>query len=179
MMADISLPDLETRIAILRSKCQERKIDLSPDVLEYIASRIKRNIRELEGALNILVAYKKLNNAKPDLKTTKSLLKNLTSSKNKVVSTKRIIECVSSFYDLKEKELLSKSRKKEIVVPRQIAMYLMREELKASFPCIGRKIGGKDHTTAIHSYEKIKEMVEKDENVSEEINLIKQRILYG
>jgi chromosomal replication initiator protein len=179
MIADISLPDLETRIAILKSKCQEKKIDVPEKTLNYIASNIKRNIRELEGSLNILAAYQKLNNLPPDVKTVKSLLKNLISSPNRIVSAKKIVHSVSNFYDLKEKELISTSRKKEIVKPRQIAMYLLREELKASFPFIGRKLGGKDHTTAIHAYEKIQKEVEKNESLAEEIELIKQRILCG
>ena len=179
MIADISLPDLETRIAILKSKCQEKKTDFSEETLNYIASSIKQNIRELEGALNILIAYQKLNNFQPDLKTIKSLLKNLTSTQNKIVNAKRIIHSVANFYDLREKDLISISRKKEIVFPRQIAMYLLRKELKASFPFIGRKLGGKDHTTAIYAYEKIVKEIEKNESLGEEIRLIRQRILYG
>ena len=179
MMADISLPVLETRIAILKSKCQERKMDFSEETLNYIASHIKQNIRELEGALNILIAYQRLNNFQPDLKTVKFLLKNLTSTQNKIVNAKRIINSVATFYDLREKDIISVSRKKEIVFPRQIAMYLLRKELKASFPFIGRKFGGKDHTTAIYAYEKIVKEIEKNENLGEEIRLIKQRILYG
>jgi len=155
MIADISLPDFETRIAILKAKCQERKTNFPGETLDYIASNIKKNIRELEGALNILVAYQKLNNSLPDFKTVKSLLNNLISSPAKVINAKKIIKAVSEFYDLKEKDLISSSRKKEIVKPRQIAMYLLREELKGSFPFIGRKLGGKDHTTAIHAYKKI------------------------
>ena len=180
MIADISFPDTETRIAILKSKCQERKVDFPEETLGYIASSIRRNIRELEGALNILIAYQRLNAVLPDLKTVKSLLKNLTSSQNKTINAKRIIQSVAIFYDLKEKEILSKSRKKEIVNPRQIAMYLLRKELKASFPFIGRKLGGKDHTTAIHAFEKIKRKVEtNEEGLEDEIELIRQRILYG
>ena len=177
MIADISLPDFETRMAILKSKCQERSVSFPEENLNYIASKIQRNIRELEGALNILIAYQKLNNSIPDIKTTKSLLKDLTSSPAKIVSAKKIIKAVIDFYDLKEKELFSSSRKKEIVKPRQIAMYLLREELKSSFPFIGRKLGGKDHTTAIHAFEKISRELEKDDNLLEEINLIKQRVL--
>lgn len=179
MIADISYPDLETRMAILKSKCQERKIEFSEEVLNYIATSIERNIRELEGALNILIAHQNLNNNLPDLKTIKSLLKDLISSPNKIVSVKKIIKAVIEFYDLKERDIISESRKKEIVRPRQIAMYLLREELKSSFPFIGRKFGGKDHTTAIHAYEKIAKEVGKNENLGEEINLIKQRIISG
>lgn len=177
MIADISFPDLETRIAILKAKCQERKINFPEEILDYIASNIQRNIRELEGALNILIAYQKLNSSLPELKTVKSLLNNLISSPVRVVNAKKIIKTVSEFYDLKEKDLTSSSRKKEIVKPRHIAMYLLREELKGSFPFIGRKLGSKDHTTAIHAYKKISKELDQNEGLLEEINLIKQRVL--
>ncbi len=177
MIADISFPDTETRIAILKSKCQEKEIDISDDVLNFIASKVQRNIRELEGALNILIAYQKLNNSAADLKITKSLLRNLTSSPSHTINAKKIIQTVAEFYDLKEKDMLSKSRKKEIVKPRQIAMFLLRQELKASFPFIGRRLGGKDHTTAIYAYEKIMKEVNKSESLDEEIELIKQRLM--
>ncbi len=177
MIADISFPDLETRIAILKSKCQEREVDISDEILNYISSKVQRNIRELEGALNILIAYQKLNNNPPNLKIAKTLLKNLTSSPSRTVNAKKIIQTVAAFYDLKEKDLMSTSRKKEIVRPRQIAMFLLRQELKASFPFIGRRFGGKDHTTAIYAYEKILKEVDKNESLDEEIGLIKQRLL--
>jgi len=133
--------------------------------------------RDLEGALNRLAAYQKLQNLTPDIEITKSLLKNLVTPPPKIASPKQIIQTVASFYDLREKEIISVSRKKEIVKPRQVAMYLLREELKSSFPFIGRKFGGKDHTTAIHAYEKISKDIERDNNLSDEIALIKQRIV--
>ena len=176
MIADISYPDYESRIAILKAKCLERKSELPEEIINYIASNIQRNIRELEGALNRLTAYQKLQNLSPNLEVAKSLLKNLIMAPNKTITAKKIIEAVAHFYDLKEKEILSPSRKKEIVRPRQIAMYLLREELKGSFPFIGRKLGGKDHTTAIHAYAKIVSEVGKNESLEEEINLIRQRI---
>ena len=179
MIADISYPDYETRIAILKAKCLERKTEFSEEVLGYIATNIQRNIRELEGALNRLIAYQKLNNRSPDLETTKTLLKNLILAPSKVVSAKKIIQAVAEFYDLKEKEILSLSRKKEIVKPRQIAMFLLREELKSSFPFIGRRFSGKDHTTAIYAYGKIVKEVEKSEQLREELDLIRQRIFSG
>ena len=179
MIADIGYPDYETRIAILKAKCLERKTDFPEEVLGYIASNIQRNIRELEGALNRLIAYQKLNNRPPDLETAKTLLKNLILAPSKVVSAKKIIQAVAAFYDLKEREILSSSRKKEIVKPRQVAMYLLREELKSSFPFIGRRFGGKDHTTAIHAYGKVARELEKNDQLGEELNLIKQRILSG
>ncbi len=179
MIADITFPDFETRMAILKTKCQERKIEFSEEVLNYIASAIQKNIRKLEGALNILIAHQNLQGSPPDLKTAKSLLKDLTSSLTRAITPKEVIKTVAEFYDLKEKDLLSPSRKKEVVKPRQIAMYLLREELKSSFPFIGRKFGGKDHTTAIYAYEKISKELEKDENMREEIVLIKQRFISG
>lgn len=179
MIADITFPDFETRIAILKAKCQEKKIEFSNEILEYIASNIQRNIRKLEGALNVLVAHQRLQGKAIDLKTAKTLLKDFTSSTIKVVNAKEIIKAVTEFYDLKEKELFSPSRKKEIVKPRQVAMFLMREVLKSSFPFIGRKFGGKDHTTAIHACEKISKELEINEELREEINLIKQRFISG
>jgi chromosomal replication initiator protein len=177
MIADISCPDFETRVAILKTKSQEKKAEFSDEILNYIASNIQRNIRELEGALNRLIAYQKLQNQIPDIEIAKSLLKNLIAPPPKIASPRQIIQTVASFYDLREKEILSISRKKEIVKPRQVAMYLLREELKSSFPFIGRRFGGKDHTTAIHAYEKISKEIEKDNNLSDEINLIKQRVI--
>jgi len=176
MIADIGLPDFETRIAILKNKSQERKIELKKEILEYIASNIKKNIREMEGALNRIMAYQRLNHSLPNLEVTKNLLKNFILSPSKVTNYKRIIQAVAEFYDLKEKEILSSTRKKEIVKPRQIAMYLLRNELKTSFPFIGKKFGGKDHTTAIYACEKIKKELKEDSKLSNELELIKERI---
>ena len=179
MIADISYPDYETRTAILKVKSQERKIELPEEVLNYIAVNIQKNIRELEGALNRLSAYQKLQNQIPDIEIAKSLLKNIILSPAKIATPKKILQTVAEFYDLKEKDLLSSSRRREVVKPRQIAMYLLREDLKSSYPFIGRKFGGKDHTTAIHSYEKIVKEIEGDENLNDEIGLIRQRIFSG
>lgn len=177
MIADISIPDFETRIAILKMKAQEKKADFSKEIYQYIASVVQRNIRELEGALNRLIFYQKLNKQELDIEMVKALLKNLLSSPARVITPKKIIQIVAAFYDLKEKDLLSASRKKEIVKPRQITMYLLRNELKNSFPFIGRKLGGKDHTTAIHSYKKISKEIEKDKRLEEEIGLIKEQLV--
>ena len=176
MIGDIGYPDYETRVAILKVKSQERGVSFSEEILDYIASNIQRNIRELEGALNRVVAYQKINNQNPTLEITKSLLRSLFLSPNKVANPRKIIQTVAEFYDLKEREILSNSRKKEIVKPRQVAMFLLREVLKGSYPFIGRKFGGKDHTTAIHSCEKIQKELENDEGLSNEVELIKQRI---
>jgi chromosomal replication initiator protein len=176
MIADIGLPDFETRVAILKIKSQEKNYSFSDEILEYIAANIQTNIRELEGALNRLSAYQKLNNQTPTLEIAKTLLKSVVFAPKKIATPEKVIKAVSIFYDLKEKEILEVSRKKEIVKPRQVAMYLLREELKSSFPFIGRKFGGKDHTTAIHGYNKIKREITSNENLSEEISLIKEQI---
>src|SRR3989338_4809135 len=133
MIADISIPDTETRIAILKAKSREKNINPSNEVVEYIASNIQRNIRELEGALNRVVAYQTLNNKTPDIEITKTLLKNIIFSPKKITNPENIIKTVASFYDLKESDLIDVSRKKEIVKPRQVAMFLLRNELKNSF----------------------------------------------
>ncbi len=176
MITDISLPDFETRLAILKIKIQEKKINISQEVLEYISSNIKRNIRELEGALNKLIIYQKINDKPVNIDIAKSLLKNSVLNSVKVVTPQKILKAVLEFYDLKEKELFSASRRKEIMKPRQIAMYIFREELKNSFPSIGRKFNGKDHTTVIHAYNKISQEIKDNQKTEEEINLIKQRI---
>jgi len=179
MIADISCPDFETRVAILKIKAQEKNLELEEDIYQYIATVIKKNIRELQGALNRLIMYQKLNNRKPNLEITKTLFKDILSSPSKIITPKKIIQVVADFYDLKEKDLLTTSRKKEIVKPRQVAMFLLREELKNSFPFIGRRFNGKDHTTAIHSYKKILQALQKDKQLEEEISLIKEQIFSG
>ncbi|MDO8264764.1 MAG: chromosomal replication initiator protein DnaA [Candidatus Parcubacteria bacterium] len=176
MIADISFPDYETRLAILKTKAQEKGISVSDEIIEYIAVNIQRNVRELEGALNRLSAHQKMTGKTINLAITQALLKNIIKNPTKITSFKKIIKTVAEFYDLKEEEILCDSRKKEIVKPRQIAMFLLRTELKNSFPFIGRKFRGKDHTTAIYSCNKVSIEVEKNENFAGEIELIKQRI---
>ncbi|MBZ9572733.1 chromosomal replication initiator protein DnaA [Patescibacteria group bacterium] len=176
MIADIGIPDFETRLAILRAKCEEKNIELNSRVLEYIASAIKNNIREIEGALNRLIVFQKINTKSPSLEIAKKLLENLIAPPKKTTSFKKIIQVVSNLYDLQEKDLLSSARRKEIVRPRQIVMYLLREELHASYPSIGRKLGGKDHTTVIYAWEKIDKELKNNDELLTEINLIRQRL---
>ena len=177
MTADISCPDLETRIAILKLKAGEKGIEFPEEVFEYVAQNIKKNVRELEGVLNRLVAVSyQVGINKLNINDVKKTLNSILSSPKKTTNIKSIIKAVSEFYDISEKELLDRSRKKEIVKPRQVIMYLLREELKSSFPFIGFKIGGRDHTTAIHACEKIKKEIELDSNLNDEINLIKEKL---
>ena len=179
MIADISLPEYETRLVILKTKLQEKNLKLPDEILEYIASNVKKNIRELEGALNNLLIYYKTNNTVPDLETAKRLLKGFVFSPFDVANYKKIIETVAKFYNLEEKNLFDSTRRKEIVKPRQVAMFLLRKELKYSFPAIARKFGGKDHTTVIYAYKKIQRESEENNKLTEELNLIKQRVYSG
>lgn len=177
MIADIGYPDLETRIAILTSKAHEKKITLSEEVSVFIATNFQNNIREMEGALNkIIVASQQTNNEKVDVSFAEKVLSDIIGDSKKFTSVKQIFKSVAEFYDIEEKELVEKSRKREIVKPRQIAMFLLREELKYSYPYIGGKLGGRDHTTVIHSCEKIEKEIKVNQKLNEEINIIKQRI---
>lgn len=177
MIADIGLPEFETRKAILNKKCKEKNYEIPDNVLDFIATNVQHNIRELEGALNRVIAHSQLNDSTPSLDSTKNILSNIISNpKKNAVSLKQIIEVVSGFYDLEDKEIRGTSRKKEIVNPRQIAMYLMREESNASYPSIGQELGGRDHTTAMHACEKITRSVEINEALRQEIDLIKQKL---
>jgi len=177
MIADIAQPDLETRIAILATKCKEKNYALSSDVLHFIGTNVQSNVRELEGALNRVIAFHQLNNTLPSLESTKHLLSSVARApKRGGVTPRQIIQIVADFYDLKVPDLLGASRKKELVVPRQIAMYLMREELQSSFPSIGLELGDRDHTTAMHACSKISALVDEDERLKQNIALILQRI---
>jgi chromosomal replication initiator protein len=177
MIADISRPDLETRIAILRHKAAEKGFEADEDVFTYIANNIQHNIRELEGALNRVIVSCQLKQVDPTLANTKKILSDIISSgKKRGISFKQIAQAVADFYDIHTQELINRSRRKDIVKPRQIAMYLMRSELKASYPGIGEQLGGRDHTTAMHAYEKISHELEQDEQLEQEINVIKNKI---
>lgn len=176
MITDISPPDFESRIAILKQKTQEKKTLIEEKILEYIAANIQKNIRELEGALNRLVAWQELNKREINLELAQELLKKTIQPQLKRISFQKIIQAVAEFYNLKEKDIFLNSRKKEIVKPRHVAMFFLREELNSSFPFIGKKFGGKDHTTAIYACEKISRGIEEDEQLAEEINTIKEKL---
>ncbi|MEK7452801.1 MAG: chromosomal replication initiator protein DnaA [Patescibacteria group bacterium] len=177
MIADISYPDFETRLAILKSKIAINNTSLPENVINYIAENFKRNIRELEGALNkVIIQATLLNNTEISLDSIKKTLSPDSDMPKKIISIKQIIKVVSDFYDVEEKLLLQRTRRQEIVKPRQVAMFLLRNEYKASFPTIGSKIGGRDHTTVIHACEKIGNELKNNNMLVEEINLIKQRL---
>lgn len=177
MITDITMPDFETRVAILQKKCAEKKFNLEEKVFHTIAATIQSNIRELEGSLNKIIAYHQLKNINPSVESVKSLLSSIeAASMKQSLTSKQIIETVSSFYSVQIDFILNKSREKKISHPRQIIMYLMREELKMSFPNIGSELGGRDHTTAMHACEKINRDVDNNPKLKQEIELIKQRL---
>jgi len=177
MIADITMPDYETRLAILSQKMEEKNVSIPSDVLEYTANNIQKNIRELESAISRLIIYKKTNNSKIlSLDDAKRLLKNIIVSPSKITNHKKIVESITSFYDIPSGNMFFTSRKKEFARPRQIAMYLLKKELKMSYSEIGRKFGGKDHTTVIHACQLIEKEYEENEKIRQEVDLILQRI---
>jgi chromosomal replication initiator protein len=177
MIADISTPDFETRTAILEKKCAEKHYHIDVEVLQAIASIVQSNIRELEGALNKVLVFHEMKNLTPTVDSVKSLLSGGDNpSSRSTITASQMIETISAIYNLTHEEILGKSREKKISHPRQIIMYLMREELKMSYPAIGDELGGRDHTTAIHAHEKISQEIENDLKLRQEIESIKQRL---
>jgi chromosomal replication initiator protein len=181
MIAEIVQPNIETRLAILQKKCREKNYSLDEKILSYIANNVFNNIRELEGALNRIIAYHEFNNSVPSLDTVKNILNDLLiNTQLKSIGPKNILDAVSRYYNISIKDLIGKGRQKELVWPRQITIYIMREEINTSYPTIGQELGGRDHTTAMHAYNKILKEVKEKENgkIKQEIESIKQ-LLYN
>ena len=177
MIADISAPDFETRVAILEAKCQEKNFELDRNIIQSIAENIKDNIRELEGALNRIIAFHELNNSLPTVESTKSILSTIsTNPRRGGLTAKRLINLVAEFFDISVDDLTGSCRKKELVVPRQITMFLMRVEMSASYPNIGQELGGRDHTTAMHAYNKINNSLSSNDKIKNDIALLKQKM---
>lgn len=176
MIADIGTPDFETRLAILKQKSHEKKYEFNEEILTYIATNIQKNVRELEGALNRVGAFSQIYNRVPDIKEVKNILNTYLSSSYKRTSPQSILKAAAEFYNISLTDLVKRSRKKEIVKPRQVAMFLLREETKLSFPEIGQKLGGRDHSTVIHACEKIKLESSVDEPLRQELVLIRERV---
>jgi len=176
MIADISQPDLETRLAILKNKADNKKLKISDEVLNYIATHVQSNIRELEGSLNRIIVFSQINNTIPTIKNVPKILSQIINTPKKMTNCKKILKIVSEFYDIKLDQLFNHSRKKELVRPRQISMYLIRKELNGSYPYIGEKLGGRDHTTAMYACQKINKEMESNDSLQHEISLIKERL---
>lgn len=175
MSIDMQNPDFETRCAIIQTKAGTHGISLPPDVVEYLSNLVQSNIRELEGVLNQLLAFCEMRNLEPDLTVAQGLLGN-SKTRPKHLSAKQIIERTAKHFQIPLDDMLGPKRDKDIVVPRQIAMYMLRSELHLSFPKIARELGRKDHTTAIHSVEKIQKEVNLDADIRAAVSEIKDRL---
>ncbi len=176
MIADIGTPDLETRLAILKLKLKGKSVAMDEAVLRYVAESITTNIRDLEGTLNRLILRSQMSAQPIDVEEVKKIMAQVAAAPRRFISPKKIIRIVSEFYDVTEREIMNHSRKKEIVKPRQIAMYLLREELKCSFPFIGEKLGKKDHTTAIHAYKKVVGALASNPELDNELKALREKI---
>jgi len=175
MVVDIPEPDQESRMAIVRTKCSINNITLSDEIVEYVSSTIEDNIREIEGIINVIACQSQVHGRALNLNEVKNILKNSAKPK-KTVQIKDIVRIISEFYNIDDESIFNKTRRKEVVRPRQVLMYLLREDFGISFPSIGDKLGGRDHTTVIHSYEKVKEEIKTDTILLQEVNQIRSML---
>lgn len=178
MMADINKPDLETRIAIIKKKLQEKNFHLEDAIVAYLAENIYHNVRELEGALNKIIVTYQLKNYSPSLdEIIEQTGDVISTNRQKDLDPVKIISSVADFFDVKKEELSGRCRKKQIIKPRQIAIYLMRRELGLSFPEIGKNLGGRDHSTAIYACEKIERELENNKILEDHLKFIKEKFV--
>ena len=175
LLADIQPPDLETRIAILRAKAESQPIPVSEDLLTLIAQQVVSNIRELEGALNKVVARARLCNTPPTEEILEVCLQDLIAAP-KTLTVEQVLDVVTRYYQVTRQELVGRRRNQDIVRPRQVAMYLARAETQASLPEIGAALGGRDHTTVIYGIQKIEGLVEQDSNLRRQVVAIQEQL---
>jgi chromosomal replication initiator protein len=178
LIADVQPPDFETRIAILRTKADGCSVQLPDEVLTYIGRKIPSNIRELEGALTRVIAHASLMHVPLNLGTAQQALESILTHSTDL-SPERIVSAVARHYDLSEEQLTGRSRARAVSVPRQLAMFLIREETSTSLPRIGQILGGRDHTTILHGCEKIGAQIETDEQLRRDWLAIKQVLSEG
>jgi chromosomal replication initiator protein len=177
LMADIGVPDYETRMAILRKKAESDNFLIDDDILDYIANNIKSNIRELEGALNRLIAFHNLENVEITMEIAQRELANIiTPDKPREITPQLIIEVVSEHFHISMDQMISKGRSKDIAKPRQIAMYLCKTMTSSSLDTVGSLLGGRDHSTIIHGIRMVSEDYEKNESTRTLIETIKKKI---
>lgn len=175
MIVEIPSPDLESRIQIFKIKSTMMNFSLSPEITEYLASSVEGNIRELEGVLNSIICQSKLKGRDLSINEIKDLIKNNLKPK-KTSSIKDVVKTIAEFYGITESEVYEKTRKKAVVKPRQVIMYILREDFDVSYPTIGEKLGGKDHTTVMHSYEKVKEDLKTDSSLIREVSQLRSML---
>ena len=176
MAVDISEPDPESRMAIIKKKAALHGVMLSDDVVEYVATTLSGSIRELEGMVNSIVCHAQIKGTAPDIAEVRQSLR-LFTRPQKNISVKNVVDKVAEFYGIDEESIYEKTRRREVVRPRQIIMYLLREDFNISYPTIGSKLGGRDHTTVIHSCEKIKREVIVDNELLKEIQNIRSLLI--
>lgn len=176
MIVDIPAPDQASRFAILQTKARMNNFSLREEIIDFLASAISSNIRELEGVLNSVIFQTQLKGRELTLFEIKSLVKDSMKPKRNL-STKEVVKVVANFYNIEEDNIYKKTRKKEIIKPRQVIMYILREDFNFSYPSIGEKIGGRDHATIIHSCEKVKNELKTDILLGQEINQIRALIV--
>ncbi len=172
MIVEITMPELESRLAILNEKLKQQQVILPEEIIMHVAETISSSIRELEGTLNLVICQSQLKTKPLSLNDVKTLIKN-NAKPTKPVSIKDIVKTVTTFYNIDERFIYEKTRRKEVVKPRQVLMYLLREDFNISYPLIGQKLGGRDHTTVIHSCEKIKVDIKTDTLLTQEIEQIR------
>lgn len=177
MIVEITQPEHESRIAIIKAKAKAAAFTLSEEVCDYLAGAIESNIRELEGVLNAVICQTKLRNRDLTLLEIKGLLKEHAKPK-RTASARDIIKTIASFYDIEESAIYEKSRRKEVVKPRQLIMYFLREDLHISYPTIGSRLGGRDHTTVMHSCDKIKTDLKTDTVLVQEVEQLRALLKY-
>lgn len=177
LTSDIGQPDFETRIAILEAKCKEKNFPIDREILSAVATSVTSNIRELEGALIKIMANCQLRNIKPSVDFVKQILQSFSSSAGKRSTTpKQVLAIVAEYFDVPLTELLGASREKRLAHPRQVAMYILRQELKVSYPAIGVEVGGRDHTTAMHAYDKVSRNKDEDLKLKQDLEVLKEKI---
>jgi len=175
MIVSISPPDHESRVAIIRTKVSARGAVIDDEVLDYVALSINGNVRELEGAVNTLLLSMELKDEPLNLTSVKQLLRSVNTPK-KLVSPEEVVNLIADFYGINEQDIYEKTRRKEVVRPRQVIMYILRDDFKISFPTIGDKLGGRDHTTVIHSCDKIRNESHTDSVLAGELQQIRNML---
>jgi chromosomal replication initiator protein len=175
LIADMQAPDLETRIAILSAKAESHRAPVPADVMDFIARKTPSNIRELEGSLNRVLAYASMNSLPLCAETATQALANIISRPHKI-RPEAVLQAVANYFNVPITSLTGKGRDKEVVVPRQVAMYLMREETDASLSLIGSEIGGRDHSTVLHGSEKIAEAIETDNVMRQQVMELREQL---
>ncbi|MDP3947169.1 MAG: chromosomal replication initiator protein DnaA [bacterium] len=176
MIADVNYPDYEMRVAIIKTKLEESGKLLSEDLVGVIADRVRKNIRELEGILNKIFFYQDVKGMTLTKDLIEEIIEKTVQKPNKNITAAQVIKSVADFYEISTTELVGRCRKREVVEPRQISMYLLRDMLEMSYPYIGEKLGKRDHTTAIHACEKISNEINTNSSLNQKILLIKDVI---